>query len=427
MTDRRTALHSVGMGWNNKYLMMTLLACAPACPLDSKSLGEDDSSSDSADDESDASVGESSATDTGGEPLPPAARLWSQSIDDVTPLGMSIAADGSIYVAGQSGYTYEGGDGGSYASAWVGKFDATGTLVWNAEPGPGIGYVAATSDGAVFTTTDVDGVGEVSRYDADGEVMWTVPREHRADAIAVGPDDRIVLGGYRTIEPVGIDVWAAGLDGDGTQAWEVFFGDVEEGNSAVQALTFTPDGDVVLAGRIGIAPASSQSKAWIAKLSGDGATRWDQTISAGEATDWITGVDAAADGTIHAVVWAGASRTVRAFDGAGVELWSFEAEPVGGITGVAVATDGSFVLTDGEQLPFEDPEACEAPWGPCPSGLRVARHDADRSVRWFDAREDCNLGVAADVLPDDRVIVVGACPPEIGLSEVSMGLFAYEP
>jgi len=415
------------MDWN-RIAIATCLA-APACALDSKSLGEESDTG-----SSEAGGSDDSGTDTGTEPLPPATEVSSQFIDDVTPSGISIAADGSIYVVGNSGYTYEGGDGGSYASLWIAKFDPAGTLLWNLEPGPSYGSIAAASDGcAVAKVGYTEGRG-VQRYDGDGELLWSVeltdePEDviDQPEAIAIGPDGLVVVAGYHATGGNGLEGWAAAYDDTGAPQWDALYGDAATGKSAVQAVTFAPDGDIVLAGRHGLEPLSSRSQAWIAKVDTAGATQWEQSVTEGVGTDWITGVDVASDGTIHAIVWDGADRLVQAFDPSGTLLWSADATPISGTSGIAVASDGSYVLTDGEQLDFDDPNACEAPWGPCPSALRLARFDADRSVRWFDQRDDCNLGVAAGVLPDDRVIVAGACPPEIGTSTVAMGLFVYAP
>ena len=94
------------MDWNR--IAITTCLAASACPLDSKSLGEESDTG-----SSEAGSSDDSGTETGTEPLPPATEVSSQFIDDVTPSGISIAPDGSIYVIGNSGYTYEGGDGGS--------------------------------------------------------------------------------------------------------------------------------------------------------------------------------------------------------------------------------------------------------------------------------------------------------------------------
>lgn len=433
MTDGAAPLHSSDMGWNRIAIATWLAGGVSACALDPKSLGEESTTGSDDDDDGDgSSEGDSDGgTEGGTEPPPPATELSAEMVDDVTPSGLSVAPDGSIYIVGQSGYTYEGGDGGSYASLWIGKLDPAGTLLWSMEPGPAYGFIGAASDGFALASVGYTEGRELQRFDADGNELWSVPLLddgedviEQPEAVVVTAEGLVVVAGGSFHVDAGSG-WAEAYDAAGTLQWEQLYGE-PPGISTLKSAALTPDGGVVLGGRWGIAELSSQSQAFIAKIDATGATQWEQRITEGVATDEVSGLDVTADGTIHALVFDGNDRTVERFAPDGTAQ-SSSPSSLDQARRIAAGLDGSVVVTDGEWLPFEDPNACSAPWGTCPSAVRVARYELDGSVRWYDRRDDCNEGVDAAILADDRVLVVGACPPDIGASTVAMGLFVYAP
>ncbi len=404
------------------------------CPLDSKSLGDDEGASDDSGDD------ESSGDDTGDEPPAPAVERWGRIEEGITPRGIAVAADGTAYVVGNSAYSIDQDDAVQYGSAWLGRVDPDGEIAWSIEDGMegrSAGAIATTSDGFVVATSyrysDAT-PAEVVRYDAEGNEGWSVALDFDADeiwgqqpdAIAVGPGELVV-----TVGQIGYADSSTGfvvaIDGTtGTRLWEIdLIADDETQADVVSTVAFAPDGDVVVAGAQSVNYLEATGRAWLAKISPEGEIRWAQAITDDLAENEVESVGVAPDGTILALATDGESHSLRRFDVMGAETTPFELEYVTDPRHIAVASDGGFVITDGLR---DDPETCETYWGPCPTALRIARADADGTVRWFDQREDCELGVAAGFAPDGNVVVAGACPPdETKPDVVELGVFGYAP
>lgn len=422
-------------------LALLLLAC-PACVPGSLKLGEDtedvasSGSADASDTGSDTGpdIGSDTGEPTTGEPAPEGVLEWTKKYEDIGGLDMAIAADGSIVVVGMSGYSFNGGDGGQYANTWLGKFDAAGAPLWEVETplGPEIFQssiaVALGSDGVIHVL-DIDygvlegGGNQVRRFGPDGAPLGATTLLARPASIAATASGVIVGGGRSTGDNTGV-AWVTALDDAGLPVWERTFGDPMMRWASVY--TIAVDGDeVILGGALGVEPGSTKSQAWLLRAAvADGATIWDRTLGEAVATDAVHDVGLTGDGTIVARVRADADY-VRGFDPAGVELWEHPLTDVLG-TNFAIAGDGSFVLTGGLYLPIEDPNACSAGSGPCPVAMQVARHEADRSLRWSATRDECTSGNVVAITPDDRVLVLAGCSKD-GLSDAVMGLMMFAP
>ena len=398
------------------------LACAPACALDSKSLGEDAGESSDTDETEDS--GGTGDTDEG--PPPAAVEISAQLVEGVTPSEIAIAPDGSVYVVGRSGYSYDADiEDGDYASAWIGKLDDEGTIEWSIEPGEaslGIVSAAAADDGLVVATSSrrFDVAPALARYDAQGELLWSIetPLDSGIARVGISLDDTIVVVGTGSGGADSSDARTAAYDGaTGDLLWESAVGTGDVRSSGTKALAFTPDGDVIVGGGQGVEYLTGRTRAWIAALDPSGTTRWVQTYTEGLETDSVQDLHVTSDGTIHAVVIDTEATSIRRFDAAGGETWVWDPSLTSEARSIAVADDGSFVTTDGREVESSAP----------PVALRVASRDANGSVRWFDEREDCTLGQDVAILDGGEVMVVGACPPGQGDVEIAMGLFVYAP
>jgi outer membrane protein assembly factor BamB len=405
------------MGWTSKRgaadAALVWMIAMTGCPLDSKSLGEDEGASDESGDES---VGESGDD----EPPAPAEELRRSEIDDTTPSEIAVGPDGSIYVVGRRGYTWDAeAFDGDFASVWIAELDAAGEIVWERTEDvdrPRTLAVAATSDGFVLTTTaeSIDAVATIARYDGSGEPLWSIETPQFPRRVAVGPDDRIAVAGITVIGADRQDAWTAEYEGStGDLAWETDVGTGDVRSSHGESVAFTPDGDVIVGGGQGVAELTGRSRAFLARVDPNGETIWEQTYSEGVESDGVIDVVVTSDGTIHAAIVADEIHSIRRFDGDGTETFAWDATLVDAVTAIAVADDGSFVATDGGSADA--------------AALRIARHDADGHARWFGERDDCALGVDVVILPNDEVLVAGACPPAIEDAQVATGLFTYAP
>jgi len=367
-----------------------------------------------------------------GADQPAPASVWTHVENDVTGLRLALAPDGSIYVAGYSGYTYEGGDFGTYESVWIGKLTAEGELSWSTEmPNNDLAPndIAATSDsGFVLATEDftVDAGADnaVTRYDGTGQELWTTPFDGRPAAVAVGPDDAIVVGGCQTATKDNYVALVAALASDGTPTWSATYGD-PAARSTVVDIDISSNADVYLAGRMGVESASTRSRAWLHRADADGSPVWDLLLSDAIVTDQVHVVAVTPTGTAIALVRTDQTSVV-AFDAEGTQMWSKTPSVANGRR-LAADAQGGFVLVDGELIETEG-EECDGVgvFIACPSQMRVARSDPGGALRWLEIDEGCDRGEDVAITGDDRVVVLAGCPAESAWEHrVATGLLLY--
>ncbi len=185
-----------------------------------------------------------------------------------SPLGVSVASDGSIYVAGFTEGDFASPNQGS-ADVWLARFDADGNELWRRQfggPAWDRGFDVAAFDGGAYITgytsssldpaTDLDGFdGFAAKFDADGNQQWI--RHIGTDATdwgqgsALAPDGGLYVTGYTEGDLGGAnagdkDLFVVRLRPDGSQAWAA-----QLGTSALdwtQGVGLGPDGGVLLAG-----------------------------------------------------------------------------------------------------------------------------------------------------------------------------------
>ncbi|MBL8620000.1 MAG: hypothetical protein JNK64_01825 [Myxococcales bacterium] len=293
-------------------------------------------------------------------------------------------------------------------------------------------------DTAKFGAIEKTGAGKsdafVAKLGPDGAVAWVTalgsPNEETADALAVGADGTIVVGGLFSDELVagGLkakavasdDLYVAALSPAGEVKWLWTTGAAD--SDATTALAATPDGGYVAAvswhdrvkfGEVEVA-AKGYDDAALVKLSATGAVQWVTPI-AGDGSEAIKRLAVDANGTIFALgafqqtldlgagplTSAGAmDLLVAAFDATGHHLWSSRAgnpwnEVAGGI---ALDRAGNVVITgsfdrDADLWGTKLVAAGE-------SDVLVARFSHDGKPQWVkrfgSEREDIGYGVAVD-------------------------------
>src|SRR5690606_28359528 len=145
-----------------------------------------------------------------------------------------------------------------------------------------------------------------------------------AASIAVGPGDEVYVVGWH--EGAGDDVWYAALDPSGVELWSVLVdgGVVVDGDDRGSGIVLTPDGELVIVGRVRVGDGGDD--VWVRKAStSDGAELWTTTWSGtGDgmfSTDRAGQVAVADDGSI----WVAAREHV-AFDTQEATLLHFDAD-----------------------------------------------------------------------------------------------------
>lgn len=422
---------------------LTTFACTPG----SLKLGDDadDGTTDGAatDGAATESPGDATSEPTGGtteilEPGPEGALEWDEVFEDRSGFAVAVGPDGSFVVIGERGYTQQG-DGGIYEAKWMGKFGPDGSTVWLHEvPNPEEDYVAERTigvgpGGEIFvgvsdysgSTSDV-----VRKYGPDGVELWTSTVFGEVADVIATPEGGVIAGGSKQKTEEHYVGWAQLLDADGLSVWDVEYEDSPVEGSSVSTLAIAGD-DVILAGNRGVSPGSGTSETWLRRADrATGAEAWDVTVAVTTTTDWIADVGVAGDGTILALATGGGGTRVHAFTSAGADKWTFEPEVVGPGSqrppqSLAVASDGSFTLTDGLYLPFDDPDACLGSFSPCAVRMRVERRASDRSLLWQVETDVCREGLLTAAMPNGGVLVLAECSESDSVK--TLGLLRYAP
>jgi cysteine-rich repeat protein len=201
----------------------------------------------------------------------------------------------------------------------------------------------------------VDGDGCNADCRLSGAIEWTLafegepPGADVGHAVAIEPSGQIAVAGViRTAQSA--DIWVARLTVGGEVIWtQTFDGGAKQADEA-WAVSFTGDGDVVVAGyRTEIFENNPDVDAWVARLDGaTGDTRWSSLIkgTSPNGADQLRGVVVDDDGTIVVAGWlhndgTGKDALLRRYTAAGEEIWTTLTD------GGAMADDRAFALVRG--------------------------------------------------------------------------------
>ena len=312
-----------------------------------------------------------------------------------SPLGVSVAPDGTIYVGGFTEGDFASPNQGS-ADVWLARYDADGNELWRRQFGgpawdrgfdvaafDGGAYITGYSAGSLDPATDLGGFdGYAAKFDADGNRQWI--RHIGTDATdwgqgsALAPDGGLYFTGYTEGDLGGAnagdkDVFVVRLQPDGSLAWAA-----QLGTSALdwtQGVGLGPDGGVLLAGSTEgsfAADNAGERDMIVVSLDANGNERWrwqggtagaDSAFEVRQAGDRIvvTGSvigDLAGDGSSRGerdavLVWLD-------LDGNLVEVQQFGTDGVDDATGLDVTADGWVVWSGHTFGSFEGTNAGEA-------------------------------------------------------------------
>ena len=324
--------------------------------------------------------------------------LWSNQTggpQNDSPLGVSVAPDGSIYVGGFTEGDFASPNQGS-ADVWLARYDADGNELWRRQLGgpawdrgfdvaafDGGAYITGYSAGTLDPATDLGGFdGFAAKFDADGNQQWI--RHVGTDATdwgqgsALAPDGGLYFTGYTEGDLAGTnagdkDVFVVRLRPDGSVAWAT-----QLGTSALdwtQGVGLGPDGGVLLAGSTEgsfAADNAGERDMIVVSLDADGNEQWRwQGGTAGADSSFEvrqTGGHIVATGSVIGdLAGDGSSRGERDavlvwldLDGNLVEVQQFGTDAVDDATGLDVAAGGWVVWSGHTFGSFEGTNAGEA-------------------------------------------------------------------
>lgn len=197
-----------------------------------------------------------------GEAELPGTELWQRQVP-IYPYDVAVAPDGSIYVVGT----------GPHSQQWLGKFGPDGSPLWSHEAG--LTKTLAVSvvvgeDGGVYTAVVdlVDSADDVhvDRFDADGELLWTLAQESRAvSELAAAPGGGVYAAGSEKLGD-GYTSLFQRIDAGGAVKWSVN----EPGLSGVADIQVGAKGELV---------ATGMGATWWAHMrDADGGAGWTTVI-----------------------------------------------------------------------------------------------------------------------------------------------------
>ena len=306
-----------------------------------------------------------------------------------SPLGVSVAPDGSIYVGGFTDGDFASINQGS-ADVWLARFDGDGNELWRRQfggPAWDRGFDVTAFDGGAYITgytastldpaTDLGGFdGFAARYDADGTQQWI--RHIGTDATdwgqgsALAPDGGLYMTGYTEGALVGShagdkDLFAVRINVDGSLAWAT-----QLGTAALdwtQGVGAGPEGGMLIAGSTEGALAADHAgerDMLVVSLDADGNERWRwqagtegmdtafevrQTgqfiVVTGTTAGSLAGAGAALGERDAVLVWLDLAGNL-------VEMEQFGTGAVDDATGLDVSADGSVVWSGYTFGSFED-------------------------------------------------------------------------
>jgi hypothetical protein len=304
--------------------------------------------------------------------------------------GVSVAADGSLFVTGSTGGALDG-EALGFGDAFLVKYSSAGELLWVRQLGTSqpddAASVSAAADGGAFvvgvTRGVLDGARDgadqdafVARFSPDGELLWTrqlgsqVGYDDRATGVSVGDDESVYVsgqsfGGIDADSAGSSDAFVAKYSAAGELSWVRQVGGADF--DVAEAVSAGADGEVYVAGQLGgvlvggpgvVIPGAP----YVAKYSSEGELLWAQTFedaAAGSATS----VTRDANGQVLV-----AGYTTAAFAGPNQGLYdtfvatlSGDGERVSGVQlGVAEKDQATGVGSDGAGNVFVSGEAASA-------------------------------------------------------------------
>lgn len=165
-------------------------------------------------------------------------RLFGTTANE-SPLSVSTATDGSVYIAGYTEGDLDGEANNGQADAFLSKYDSNGSRVWTSLLGTSNndwGFsVSTANDGSVYiagdTTGDIGGEDNVnspesnvflSKFDSNGSKAWTkliLSSRGGVGSVHAGADGSIYIAGKKQNSESYYDAFVSKLSSDGSEIW----------------------------------------------------------------------------------------------------------------------------------------------------------------------------------------------------------------
>jgi hypothetical protein len=224
---------------------------------------------------------------------------------------VQLTPDNGFILAGAS---YPRIPGEFHPYTWLIRTDSEGNEIWNKTfditycPGcdwpPLSLIVLPTQDGSYILAGNIYGGGaRLIKIDSDGNEIWnkTFGGNYYPRSIQLAPDDGYILAGYLVYGNE--DAWLLKVDSEGNELWNKTFGVGSNSISKFTSAQTTPDGDYILAGRLGASKVSwaaygngsNLSDAWLLKVDSEGNELWNKTFG-GSNYDSASSVQPTLDG-----------------------------------------------------------------------------------------------------------------------------------
>jgi cysteine-rich repeat protein len=360
------------------------------------------------------------------------SELWTQyypgdDAGDARAHGAAVDAEGNVIIVGEEFVV------GQNANAWARKYSPAGDILWsyawNGETnGTDILYaVAVTPDNDLVMVGETNVAGNGAdmlflKLGPDSKPVWQRTQSggtsfgDRAFGVAVDPQGNIAVTG-EAYKLIGLhNVWTGLLDPDGVEIWSDNF-DANAGNDAGNAVAFTADGDLIVAGNIYV--PIGLADLWLRKYSAAGKELWTRSADHMKGNDLWHGVAIDSEGNIglsgevYEVEGLSAILTAK-YSASGFELWSQIQDSDGGDNdighGVAFDLTGNLISVGEEYTANDfarawvrkyDPEGGEL-WTQIHDGVDagndIARAVAiDKTGNIYAAGEEYRVGQFADV------------------------------
>jgi cysteine-rich repeat protein len=340
------------------------------------------------------------------------SELWTQGYGgedagNARARGVAVDGEGNVTVVGEEFVV------GQNANVWLRKYTPDGDVLWSrAWDGPSSGddiaYAVAVdgADDLVITGEQyVAGDGAdifVAKLAPDGETIWQLSHSgqgglgDRGFGVAVDADGNIAVTGEE-YALIGLhNVWTRLMDADGTEIWTDVF-DANAGNDRGNAVAFTDDGEVIVAGEIYV--PIGLADLWLRKYGADGAEMWTRTADNMAGNDAWHAVAIDGEGNIGLVgevyeVNGLAAIVVALHNVSGFQVWANYQDSDGGDNdighGVAFAADGSLVAVGQEYTANDFARAWVRKYDPAGQELWTQVHDGQ------DSGNDIAWAVAID-------------------------------
>lgn len=284
-----------------------------------------------------------------------------------------------------------------------------------AESGQGIAVDGAGN--IVVAGFEVDAVSDpnmwLAKYDPAGTELWAMTFDPSGGlddllyAVAIDPDDNILVTGDVDVMPAASDIWVAKLDPQGAELWSRTFDGPNMGDDGGRGVASDAAGNVVVTGFVRVSNADIDI--FVAKLDPAGTTQWSEVVPGPEVLDDRgQGVAVTADDDVVVagyVSHGGFDRDLwlRKYDPDGTELWTEtwddgnNGENTG--FGVAVRPDGMIAVAGMTPIIATNQDVFLGLW------------DADGALQWYKRfggqayLHDNGLAVTSDA--DSNLVVAG--------------------